>query len=391
MTDYSKKTYGRNAEIAYMFSLFKAGKDISQHGPRRLGKTFVLDRMVEQASPHKFICIKVEIAGCTEPKMVFRRLCEEIAANSSVTKRTISIIVQRMAQVINPRVEQAGSWYQPFINVDWEKYLERLLSALQDDKEIQWAILIDELPIFLKAMHDKGVGGINQARDFMNLFSQLRSKNPRVRWLVTGSIGIDPLAREGQYMGALAKFHPYQLEPLSEPQAIDYLKDLAQLGLLQGRKAITDQEAQAVIEAVGWRAAFYLEAFANKLPPNPETDPIKVQENIDSAMVALLKPHNKTTLGTWEEHIRKHHSEDQRNLTFAVLNAIAPLEEGMTLDSILGTLGNANLKHETLRQHLMILIDEGFLYQEPFGDDNSPYRFRIAVLRQWWKTYRPQA
>lgn len=391
MTDYTKKTYGRNAEVADFFNLFKAGKDISQHGPRRLGKTFVLDRMVEQAGSHKFICIKVEIAGCTEPKMVFRRLCEEIAANRSVTKSTLSIIAQRMAQVINPRGEQAGPWYQPFINVDWEKYLERLLSAMQDDKEMQWAILIDELPIFLKAMHDEGVSGINQARDFMNLFSQLRSKHPRVRWLITGSIGIDPLARAGQYMGALAKFHPYQLEPLSEPQAIDYLKDLAQLGLLQSRKAITDQEAQAVIDAVGWRAAFYLEAFANKLPANTETDPIKVQGNIDSAMAALLKPHNKTTLGTWEEHIRKHHLEDQRSLTFDVLNAIAPLEEGMTLDSILGTLGNANLKYEALRQHLMMLIDEGFLYQEPFGDDNAPYRFRIAVLRQWWKTYRPQA
>lgn len=391
MTDYTKKTYGRNEEVADIFNFFKVGKDISQHGPRRLGKTFVLDRMVEQASSHNFICIKVEIAGCTEPKMVFRRLCEEIAANRSVTKRTLSIIAQRMAQVINPRGEQAGSWYQPFLNVDWEKYLDRLLAALQDDKEHQWAILIDELPIFLKALHDKGEAGVNQARNFMNLFSQLRSKNPRVRWLVTGSIGIDPLARAGQYMGALAKFQPYQLEPLSEPQAIDYLKDLTQLGLIQGRKVITDQEAQAVIEAVGWRAAFYLEAFAQKLPTNPETDPVRVRGNIDAALAALLKPYNKTTLGTWEEHIRKHHSEDQRSLSFDVLNAIAPHEAGITLDALQGMLGNTALKRETLRQHLMMLIDEGFLYQEPFGDDTAPYRFRIAVLRQWWKTYCPQA
>ena len=117
MTDYAKKTYGRNAEVANMFNLFKAGKDISQHGPRRLGKTFVLDRMVEQANSHNFICIKVEIAGCTEPKMVFRRLCEEIAANRKVTPRTLSIIAQRMAQAINPRGEQAGPWYQSFLNL----------------------------------------------------------------------------------------------------------------------------------------------------------------------------------------------------------------------------------------------------------------------------------
>lgn len=391
MTDYTKKSYGRNAEVSDIFGLFKAEKDVSQHGPRRLGKTFVLDRMVEQAKFYGFICLKVEIAGCSEPKMVFRMLCDAIAAHRSIPQQTFSWIRQRMAQVVSPRGEQVGPWYQPVLSLDWESYLERLLSALQDDKEHQWAILIDELPIFLKALHDKGEDGVNQARGFMNLFSRLRSTRPRVRWLVTGSIGIDPLARAGQYMGALAKFHCYQLEPLTEPLAIDYLQDMAQCGLLQGRKEITIPEAQSVVEAVGWRAAYYLEAFAQNLPAHPETDPAKVQANIAAAMASLLKSHNKTTFGTWEEHIRKHHSDQQRGLSFDVLNAIAPNEAGLTLDALLSALNNPTLSRETLRQHLMLLVDEGFLHQEPFGDDTASYRFRIALLRLWWKTYRPQA
>lgn len=391
MTDYTKKSYGRNAEVAEIFRLFKAGKDISQHGPRRLGKTFVLDRMVEQAESYGFICLKVDIAGCSEPKMVFRMLCDAIAVHRSISQKSFSWIKQRMAQVVSPRGEQVGPWYQPVLSLDWESYLERLLSALQDDSTYQWAILIDELPIFLKALHDKGEDGVNQARSFMNLFSRLRSAQPGVRWLVTGSIGIAPLARAGQYMGVLAKLHNYPLEPLTESQAIDYLQDLAQHGSLQVRKEITVPEAQAVIEAVGWRAAYYLEAFAQNLPANPETDPAKVQANMDAAMASLLKSHNKATFGTWEEHLHKHHSEQQRGLSFDVLNAIAPLETGLNLDALLGTLNNPPLKRESLRQHLMLLIDEGFLHQEPFGDDAAPYRFRIAALRLWWKTYRPQA
>lgn len=391
MTEYTKKSYGRNAEVKDIFGLFKAGKDVSQHGPRRLGKTFVLDRMVEQAESYGFICLKVEIAGCSEPKMVFRLLCDAIAARRSIPQKSYSWVKQRMAQMVSPRGEQVGPWYQPALSLDRESYLERLLSTLKDDKEHQWAILIDELPIFLKALHDKGKDGVNQARDFMNLFSRLRSGQPRIRWLVTGSIGINPLARAGQYMGALAKFYNYHLEPLSEPQAIDYLQNLAQLGLLQGRKEITIPEAQAVIKAVGWRVAYYLEAFAQNLPANQETDPIKVQANIDTAMVSLLKPHNRATFGTWEEHIRKHHSDQERVLSFDGLNAIAPHEAGLTLDSLLGALHNTTLTREALRQHLLLLIEEGFLHQEPFGDDTAPYRFRIAALRQWWKTYLPQA
>jgi hypothetical protein len=108
-------------------------------------------------------------------------------------------------------------------------------------------------------------------------------------------------------------------------------------------------------------------------------------------MAALLKSHNKATFGTWEEHIRKHHPVQQRGLSFDILNVIAPHEAGLTLDALLAALGNPALKRETLRQHLMQLIEEGFLYQEPFGDDTAPYRFRIAPLRLWWKLHRPQA
>lgn len=391
MTDYTKKTYGRNAEVAEIFNLFRAGKDISKHGPRRLGKTFVLDRMVEQGKSHGFICLKVEVAGCNEPKMVFRQLCDAIDAHRSIPKQTFTLIKQKVAQMASPRGDQVGSWYQPLISSDWESYLERLLKALHDDKKHQWAILIDELPIFLKALHDKGDDGVKQARDFMNLFSRLRSAQPRVRWLVTGSIGLTPLAQSGNYMGVLAKFHHYPLEPLTESQAIDYLQDLAKHGLPQGRKEITPPEAKAIVEAVGWRAAYYLEAFANNLPANPETDPAKVQANMDAAMDSLLKPFNKATFGTWEEHIRKHHAIQQRGLSFDVLNAIAQHAAGLTLDGLLVALNNPAMKRESLRLHMMQLIEEGFLYQEPFGDDSAPYRFRIAPLRLWWKLHRPQA
>jgi len=391
VTDYANKSYGRNSEVALIFAMLKAGKDISQHGPRRLGKSFVLDRMVEQAGAHGFICLKVEIAGCTEPKMVFRRLCEEITNHRTIGKMAISFITQRLSQVASPRGEQAGPWYQPLLGVDWETYLERLLGALQDDPTQQWAILIDELPIFLKSLHDKGGDGTKQARDFMNLFTRLRAAKPRVRWLITGSIGITPLAQAGQYMGVLAKFQNFELEPLTNEQAVDYLRDQAQSGLIQRRTEITEQEAYAIINMVGWRAAYYLEALAQHLPATLETTPEKVQTNMNAALAGLLKHNNQSTFGTWEEHLNKHHSSQQRRMSFDVLNKIATTELGLNLDSLLGALGNTLIDREQLRQHLLLLISEGFLYQEPMNDDNAPYRFRLTPLRHWWERYRPQA
>ncbi len=387
--DYSRKTYGRNEEVKAIFHLFSVGKDVSKHGPRRLGKTFVLDRMVEQGEAHGFICVKVEIAGCTEPRMVFQRLCEEINKKRKFQQRAVDFVVQRMQQLVNPRREQNGSWYTPFLNHDWETHFERLLAAMNDHKFQRWAILIDELPIFLKALHDKGDTGLQQARDFMNLFSSLRSKCPHVRWLVTGSIGIEPLARAGNYLGVMAKFTNYTLAPLIEEQAIAFIQDQARTGALPHRQEISTEEAKAIIHAVGWRAAYYLDNFASQLTGTPSTEASQVQHLIQQAQTQLLLDHHLTAFGTWEEHIRKHHG-DKRKLSFDILNLLARDETGLDIDALFGQLGQIDLERNFLAQHLQLLINEGFLFQSETNseiDEGGPYRFRIAILRLWWKKY----
>jgi len=55
-------------------------------------------------------------------------------------------------------------------------------------------------------MHDKGERGVDAARNFINLSSRLRADYPRVRWMITGSVGLEPLAQAGKYIGVLSKF-----------------------------------------------------------------------------------------------------------------------------------------------------------------------------------------
>ena len=83
MTDYATKTYGRNDEVASLYKMFVAGRDISMHGPRRLGKTFLLDRLVDAAPARQWTAVKVELAGCTDSRAVFRELCSRIGNRRS--------------------------------------------------------------------------------------------------------------------------------------------------------------------------------------------------------------------------------------------------------------------------------------------------------------------
>jgi len=389
--DYTRKSYGRNDEVAAIYKLIEAGTDISMPGPRRLGKTFVLERLVEAGSTHGWEAIKVEVAGCRDTRGFFRQLCAKIGNQRSLGKKTIDWLLQRLGQTIDPRTDANGAWYQSFITLDHETYFERLIKALHEDPKRRWVLLIDELPIFLKVLHDQGPQGIEAARTFMNHTSRLRVDYPKVRWLITGSIGLEPLAQAGNYMGVLAKFQTYSLTTLSEIQARDFIIDLAQTGRLVDRQFITVAEADSIVKAVGWRSAYYLEALAKKLTGTPTEDAPKADALIADAMARLLQPQEVPTFAVWEEHLRKHYRDAERAIAIAVLNALAPHPQGLGIDVLLAAVGQSGLALAAMRILLMRLDAEGFITIDDWGADNPVAAFRNVLLRRWWQRFPPQA
>jgi uncharacterized protein len=391
MIDYTTKTYGRNHEVEAIYRMFQNDRDVAMPGPRRLGKTFVLERIVDRGAALGWHAIKIDIAGCTDARSVFRRLCEMITKQHKGSTKAVSLLRQRLGQITSPRSEPGGSWYQPLLSLDYETWFERLVRDMHNDTSHRWALLIDELPIFLKALHDRGSDGVAQALSFMNLLSRLREDNKRVRWLITGSIGIEPLARAGNYMGVLAKFDIFGLKPLTEPQARDYVHDLASMGRLASRSVITEAESTAIVAAVGWPAAFYLEVLSQKLTGQPGNDPAEAAQRVAQAVESLLQPEHAAAFGTWEEHLRKHYPDPDREIAFTALEALAPHPEGLSVDTALTTMGRTGLTREQLRAVLIRLHTEGFVTVEGLDGEEAVSAFRNPLLRRWWQRYKPRA
>lgn len=391
MTDYNNKTYGRNEEVASIYKMFEADRDITMPGPRRLGKTFLLQRLASNASDHNWTAVRVELAGCNDSQSVFRELCDEIGKKRSGGEKAVAFIVQRLMQFASPRTEAGGSWYQPFIGVDHQSFFERVIQALHEDKARRWVILIDELPIFLKALHDKGPAGVAGARDFMNNLNRLREKYNSVRWMITGSIGIEPLANAGDYMGALIKFTTFKLTPLTSSQAKDYIQDRARDGYFPHRKEITDVEALALIFSVGWLAPFYLDALASQIDSPLTKDGVQAKIVVDKAIEKLMNDAGPNTFGTWEEHLRKHYNSTERAIAVKTLGALSRSAQGIEMDGVLAAIVRPDLTSDGLRQVLMRLVSDGFLAVDDWALDNPKCYFLNPLLRLWWHRARPQA
>jgi uncharacterized protein len=385
--DYTHKTYGRNAEINAIYKLFDAGLDISMPGPRRLGKTFLLDRLVDQGPAHNWMSIKIEVAGCKNSKEFFRQLCEKIGNHRNDGEKVISWLSQRLGQAFDPRTESTGPWYQPFLSLDHESYFEKLIKTLNDDKNRRWALLIDELPIFLKALHDTGPAGIDTARNFMNFMSRLKVDYPKVRWLITGSIGLEPLAEVGNYMGVLAKFRTFTLSTLTIEQASDFLIDLASTGRLIERNSITRAEAAQIIIKVGWRSPFYLEALANKLKDSPTEHEEEAKVRLEEALKDLIQPNEAPTFGVWEEHLQKHYAMGDRAIATKALNKLARHPEGTNFNELLSAVNQLGLQQETLRKILIRLHTEGFILVDNWDSENPTATIQNLLLREWWRRF----
>ncbi len=262
---------------------------------------------------------------------------------------------------------------------------------MHGDRKHRWALLVDELPIFLKALHDKGDQGLIEARNFMNWTSRIRADYPRVRWMITGSIGIEPLARIGNYMGLLAKYQTFELRPLTVVEAKEFVQDLARDGQLSNRQVITDSEAQELVRVVGWLAPYYLDALTQKMSGTPTDDSKEAEKIVEEAVLRLLQPIQSATFGTWEEHLRKHYRDPDRTIAFAVLAVLSADPKGATIDSLLAGINRAQLTRDSLRTLLTRLNVEGFLTVTDLEGETPSTTFCNPLLRRWWHKYRPQA
>ena len=387
---YRQKPYGRNTEVDEIYRHFTAGQDLHMPGPRRLGKSFLLDRLVDAGPEHGWRTIKIELAGISDPASCYARLSEAIGASLPAMHKIKIWLAQHAHQVFSSSKPAGSSLPQHLLTHDSEGHLERLLVSLADEPQ-PLAILLDELPIFLNALHHKGPDGVAQAREFMNTLSRVRDKARHVRWLITGSIGIDPLARFGQYQGALAKYTLYRLAPLTAGQAKDLLQDSATDGLFIHRQRITDAEAQALIEQTGWLSAFYLLELAQRLRGAPCENAAQAAQQVENAAAELLGDANSNTFSTWEEHLRKHYPDPQRGQAFALLAELARRPGPHTLNTLLAGLADATVSEPALRALLLRLDGEGFVSADWDNADSPTFMFRNPLLRRWWARYQPTA
>ena len=268
---------------------------------------------------------------------------------------------------------------------DWHVKGDRLLEILAGNEK-PVVLLIDEVPILVNRLL-KGYDYVitperREAAD--GFLSWLRSNSiqhqGRIRMVITGSIGLEPLVHQAGLSGTLNTFAPFDLGPWRRETAGGCLRALANGYEL----ALQPEVVEEMLERLGMCIPGHVQMFFDHVY---QAARLRRLGEVSRDLVAEV--YNQSMLGI-RGHVELSHLEERlKTVLGPKLNLLAI--DLLTEAAVTGSLAPeaaAGLAQEhfgeqwteRLREVLGILEHDGYL-----GKANGAYLFLSRLVKDWWK------
>ncbi|WP_029010981.1 AAA family ATPase [Azospirillum halopraeferens] len=355
-----------------------SGRNVLMLAPRRIGKTWLMKELERDLEWKGHTCIRIEVSGMRTEEVFLRTLCEAIERKQEITESVTTFFRTRLRQIL---VGASGdSLTQILTRTDPRVFSETLIGAL-DRQEQRTLILIDEFPLFVweHARHDP-----DGARTFLYHLRRLQQAFPNVSWFLTGSIGLDVIARRFTLEGALLDFDVVPLEAFTEAEARSFLDELGDRHTLSRPLNFAAGAFEHLVRELGWLSPYYLDHLARHIRPTADGGATVGADDVDRAFAAVLRPAYRVHFSPWQEHIDKNFDTDDRARLYAILELCSEHPDGEQEDTLRARLATSypGLTRRALKDLLLTQECDGLLAQT-----DGRWRFRSGLLRRYWREY----
>lgn len=357
-------------------------------GPRRLGKSSILNHLREEANEKGLLAKHIDVEGIDTIEGFIEELNKAfpddsinhyLNALSGQAKSWLARIKKVEIPVIGGSVElqadvaNAQAWLNP---------ATALQSRLSPAPVL---IFIDEFSVFLeKLLH-------NNSADALILLAWLRkwrvTPNVACRFVFTGSIGLNALLESHQMTTQFNDCYEYTLPPFHLSIAQTMLKNFAEREQWQ----IESDATRHLCNKVGWLSPYYLCLLLDKtflsardrLIETSTTERVLTQTDIDDAYENLLS--SRAVFIHWQQRLERDLDTADFNFCKLLLTALSKKPEGLTLNQLSSRLSRLEAepdqRSERLQRILCKLREEGYI--SPLSADKRS-AFLSFLLRDWW-------
>ncbi len=358
-------------ERAKLVSLLLSGKSVLMLAPRRIGKTWLMDRVKEDLERTGARAIKVEVAGLSTEQEFLVELCKAIENAQELRERVTAQVLQRLKQ-LSGNIE-SGSLTQAAGRLGPRQFLETLVQELNKG-ESKTVLLIDEFALFVQEF---AKSDSDAARRLLYLIRKLWQGCGNVVWFLTGSIGLDEIGRRYDMSGALLGIEPVPLEPFSADEALSFFEELQEQKIVPPF-SFADGAFGYFVNELGWLSPYHIEHVLKRVDVSNGAASV---EQIEAAFKRILSPGQRLHFAAWVEHIEKNFLPDDARAMRVILGIAAQHADGEIEATYLVRLG-PGLERRKLLNHLTALANDAYLIE-----NDGRWRFRSGLLRRYWIKY----
>ena len=375
--------FDREGELRVLESHVADHNHLLLTGQRRMGKTSIARELGRRLERRGWIFIFADVEGATCPEDAVATIAKETYPVRSIASRLGSGVKEWFSE----NFEEVGAHgfhakIRAGLNAgNWRRLGEKLLRHCAD-QEAPVLLVIDELPIFLKRMlrHDGDARRVDEFLSWMRgAIQSLGDKGPV--FIVSGSIGLQPLVRRLGISDRINHFYPIRLEPWDRKTSAECFNRLA----AGQRMQVEDGVADAVYDTLGLGIPHHVQSFFARIRDFVTLGgkgAVTVEDVQQVYRTGLLGPFGQTDLVHYETRLQDGLDDETFSIAMEIL-ADAATQDVFTpsarsclerqYDALVEDIGGR------VADAIEVLVHDGYL-----ADSDDGYRFPSRLLRDWF-------
>ena len=383
--------WDREYELRAFIEYLDEGAHILLVAPRRIGKTSLMHEAARLIDG-RFLCLHVDLERAHSASDAIVELSMATIPHASLWGKTKSIFSNVFEQVTGRidsiKVDDVSVVLRSGLNSgNWQSKGDRLFELLAS-ADLPVVVFFDEVPILVNRILKGDDYKITPERRsetdaFMSWLraNSIRHKG-RIRIVVTGSIGIEPVLAQAGLSATLNTFTPFDLPPWPPDIAAGCIRALAnEYGV-----GIDQAIAEHMVSSIGFGIPHYVEMFFEKIYQECKRQGIRQvsTELVDEVYrTGMLGVRGHVELSHMEERLKMVLGPELHPLTLELLTETA-LTGLLTTDAVSTISRDYNFEgrtqSEVVREILGIAEHDGYLRK----DENGAYVFQSKLLKDWW-------
>ncbi len=386
-----ERFWNREHDKALMMERLDEGAHILLVAQRRMGKTSLM-KEVKRLLTERYTCIFIDLQKAVTAEDAIVAISVALKPYTGLWNKTKSLFANALSALVGGIEElslgEVGIKLRAGLTAgNWKEKGDELFSILAG-AEAPVILFIDEVPLMVNRVLKGEEFKITAERvakvdEFMSwLRENSIAHQGKVRIVLSGSIGFEPILRQANLSATINNFQPFDLKPWDEMTAVGCLQALAaQYGV------VFHDDAEAVMaRRLGCCIPHHVQMFFShvhdrcKRRGRMEFYPDEVEEIYESEMLGI-RGHSELT-----------HYEDRLKLVLGPEIFTLALEI-LTETAVNGTLSRPALQAlqkgyefeersvaSATEEILRVLEHDGYLKLVTDG-----YRFESHLLQDWWK------